>query len=31
LAFEALGVDAEQDRDAVAGPLGDLSWGHSPR
>ena len=30
LAFEALGVDAEQDLDAVADPLGDLSWGHSP-
>ena len=30
LALEALGVEAEQDLDAVAGPLGDLSWGHSP-
>ena len=30
LAFEALDVDAEQDRGAVAGPLGDLSWGDSP-
>jgi len=30
LAFEAFGVDAEQDRDAVAGLLGDLSWATSP-
>ena len=30
LAFEALGVDAEQDLDAVASPFGDLGWGYSP-
>jgi hypothetical protein len=30
LAFEALGVDAEQDLDAVASPFGDLGCGYSP-
>jgi len=30
LAFEALGIDAEQDLDAVAGPFGDLGCGYSP-
>ena len=30
LAFEALGVHAKQDFDAVAGPFGDLSWCYSP-
>ena len=30
LAFEAFGVDAEQDLDAVADPLSDLGWRHSP-
>jgi hypothetical protein len=29
LAFEALGVDAEQDLDAVSCPFGDLGWGCS--
>ena len=30
VAFEALGVDAEQDLNAVASPFGDLGWGYSP-
>jgi hypothetical protein len=30
LAFETLGVDAQQVLSAVASPFGDLCWGYSP-
>ena len=30
LAFEALGVDTQQDLNAVASPFGDPGWGYSP-